>query len=88
MLVERLELTCGNLVLLERVRRGEKGAHVLDERLGYAGRQLDRLTGHGLKIGSLQNKRPQRVGRRGRQPLARRPSLPDGWGFGAFDRER
>jgi hypothetical protein len=52
-LVECLELTGGNLVLLEHVRRSKKGAHVSDERLGYAGRQLDRLTGHDPDIGRL-----------------------------------
>lgn len=49
--VERLELAGCNLVLFESVRRGEVGAHVADERFRNGGRQIDRLVGHGLKIG-------------------------------------
>jgi hypothetical protein len=65
---------------------GEKGAHVLDERLGYARRQLGRLTRHGLKIGVIVAKQttPAR-GRRGRQPLE--AFAPGWWDFGASDRE-
>jgi hypothetical protein len=43
--------------------RNKEGAHVADKRLGNAGQQIDRLTGHGLKIGTTGKKeRPQRQG--------------------------
>ncbi len=38
-------------------RRVEKGAHVFDERMGYAGWQLDGLVRHGLKIVPLTRKK-------------------------------
>jgi hypothetical protein len=43
-------------MLLEDVGRNEEGTHVADKRLGNAGQQLDRLTGHGLKIGATGKK--------------------------------
>jgi len=56
-LVECLELAGRNLVLLVGAWGGEKGAHVFDERMGYAGWQLDGLVRHGLKIVPLTRKK-------------------------------
>jgi hypothetical protein len=56
MLLEGMQLPERNLVLLEGIWRGEESAHVLEERLGYAGWQLDRLTGHGRNIGAFGSK--------------------------------
>jgi hypothetical protein len=83
-LIERLELAGGNLILLQSIWRSED-AHVLDERFRKAGRQLNRLTGHGLKIGMIVEQTTPARGPPGPPALE---AFAPGWGFGAADRER
>ena len=53
-----------------------KCAHVLDERLGYAGRQLDRLTGHRLEIGAGADLQVAKSERKRPRPGLRPGAIP------------
>src|SRR5262245_21625653 len=61
------ELPARNFVALHGIRLREEGLHVGDEGLGDLRRQVERLAGHGLKLGNPgryceSNQVPYRVG--------------------------
>jgi hypothetical protein len=50
MLPERMKLTGRDLVAFDPVLLHQEGAHIFHKGAGYAGRQVYRFAGHGLRV--------------------------------------